>query len=217
MVSQRKGESFDDYRRRDAARHRAKYDSKERPTSCLDCNGDIVQPTRGRRLRCDACNQARPHPAGKRPLRPTYLTIRCAGCDSAINSGRFNKRRYCDECARNRHFYMRIGRCLIFPKSCSWCTQAFIARVSWQTYCSAACSSSAYRAKNRARLNDYAREWQRRTRKTAINYWRIANTLEALELAKTYYQLRRLLRKERSGHEEKGHRSEHRRVAGHAE
>lgn len=45
----------------------------------------------------------------------------------------------------------------------------------------------------------YMRDYQRRTRATAIRYWRVAPTPEAQALAETYYELRQELRRRTHG------------------
>jgi len=122
-------------------------------------------------------------------------------------SGYLSERRTCsDECAvvKNREALRRgaetIQRrvqkaseqmtCPITYATCEACDSVFIKHGPRWKYCpNEECAIE--------RRRTWQREYQRRTKVTAIRYWRVAPTPEAEALAKEYYELRQALRQVR--------------------
>lgn len=123
---------------------------------------------------------------------------RCAVCLACATCGQIRKGggRFCsascyDEWRRAHRADPRIGlNCKVWIRTCAECGRLFTARYSHVVRCSKRC--------NRDHLNnqqrDKNREHQRRTRYTAIRYWAVDSSPEALALAATYFELRQQLR-----------------------
>ncbi len=114
-----------------------------------------------------------------------------------LRNGRISRARYCSRsCAARARFGSpadpRIGTaCRIRVTDCAVCGRLFTQHGAPKTYCSSDCRQARSRA--------WQLEHQRRTHYTAIRYWTVAPTPEALELASTYFELRQELRRRRNG------------------
>lgn len=113
--------------------------------------------------------------------RDSRPVMRMCICGKEFQSKKVGPRYYCTP----SHAHIGWSIPLTFGP-CRECGALFTKRQSNQVFCSSLHSR-----------RQSMREYQRRTNFTAIRYWRIADTPEALELAKTYYQLRQELRRHR--------------------
>lgn len=194
-----------------------KYSFKVKPSECADCGTPLVQPYKGRRLRCETCAKSRQRGQSadryrhdpvyrersriRKRMRPPFAPTECERCGLAMDAGRFNQRRFCEGCVRIRKVESQsrwqerhpgekpkrrtpIGSSRpVYYGQCPECEALFSTSVKHQRFCS------------RTHSNRYlSREYQRKTHKTAIRYWRIANTPEANQLAETMFNLRQEMR-----------------------
>lgn len=153
------------------------------------------------------------------PTKPIYSTCGRCGADIHQTAGRGPIRRFCSSCVRrrgpNRSQHQHIVR------TC-WCGTAFELQQHYPNkwYCRP--EHRPYKGKKACKI-DYAhcpeceglftkrrvhqrfcskqhanrfvnREYQRRTQATSIRYWRVADTKEAKDLARLYFNLRQELR-----------------------
>lgn len=189
-----------------------RYIPKQRPDKCQRCQAPIAQPARGRRLRCESCTAEWDRERHRKNNAFTPTT--CRQCGTTIDGGRFNQRLYCPHCRRTRnrassaaslrrwiaanpdkyrenHRRSRerkqLGRSLeVRYAACLICHRVLTLHPG-QRYCQRPDCK-------RKQANLWQLEFQRQTRQTAIRYWRIADTPEARDVARLYYQLRQQLR-----------------------
>lgn len=147
---------------------------------CEDCQAELTGRTKARL--CADCRRARKRARDHRRKALT-ATVPCRACGDYFTRVYGGRRRYCsDRCAV---LAKQAGNsCPVHYGSCVECGASFSAR-SPRTYCSTAC----YRRR-------YMREYFRKNHKTAISYWRVANTPEAQALAETMFTLRQELRRQ---------------------
>jgi hypothetical protein len=125
-------------------------------------------------------------------LRPI---LHCLSCGDVFQRPVKSQQRYCShDCRwRARRIRSRHPVCRVWFTSCIECGRPFAARRFNAKRCSATCKQAHVNASQR----DSAREYQRRTRYTAIRYWAVDTSPEALAVAAIYYELRQELRRVR--------------------
>lgn len=159
-------------------RDRARRIRREQTKPCRLCAAPI--PRGDHTQRCETCKQgsckvcARPFRVRvKRGKTTQYCSITC-----------YHR--------RGRHYDPRVGTsCMVWVRNCDQCGRLFTARQKHSLRCSDEC--------RRTHAIDYqrdtSREYQRRTRYTAIRYWAVDKSPDAIALAATYYELRQQLRR----------------------
>lgn len=146
--------------------------------------------------------------------RPDAGTRVCVGCDKPFvrtreGDGRLSQAKTCSEqCRRQaiRRTQLAGKSCRISVGPCAFCGEPFTQRAdTGRKHCSDACRANAHQERSAAireatrdarliQRREQAREYQRRTRYTAIRYWAIDNSPLALEVARLQYELRQQLR-----------------------
>lgn len=172
----------------------------ERPTTCMDCRTPISQPRRGMRLRCAGCNAEQDRIRSRKA--PSHSTVQCIRCGEKIDGGRYNQKQYCPDCRVIRDRELRREGAQRHPRHQIYCRIGDARQVRYASclFCRSLLMLHGHRTRcdtNRCRqLQERveSREYQRRTRATAIRYWRIAPTPQALEVARMYFELRQAVR-----------------------
>ncbi len=137
-----------------------------------------------------------PHPIPFDPMRTcrvcatTFLRLRDARgkLRNGVTCSETCRRAAISMTWRSRNTRRIWPTCNISVKPCVRCGTLFTQHGNLG-YCSAECRRLATNDAQRSTM----REYQRRTRKTAIRYWTLDQSPEALALAETYYQLRQEL------------------------
>ncbi len=119
--------------------------------------------------------------------------VACKGCGQMFRPEVRHRRpgRYCSLDCYRHHRPRGIGlSCRVWFVTCDNCSTLFAARRPNRKRCSKECDQAHINDSQRVK----SREYQRRTRYTAIRYWAIDSSPEAIALATTYYELRQQLR-----------------------
>lgn len=182
------------------------YVPRPRPTSCAGCGEPLLQPAKGRRLRCLPCAQEQDRIRNR--TKPPFAPTQCNRCGTPMDGGRSNLRKWCSRCRATVHNENwkrahpdwkpkprepRIGtNCSIRYAACQFCHRLLVRRLRSD---GVSCNESACQRQQRR----FRQLWyERRTHATSIRYWRVAHTKEAQDLAETFFHLRQELRN-RSG------------------